>query len=250
MLLNNPAARLHQILTLCKKHQKESGSRPMLVGWRKVFRLAENTRDFVVMERIGRVYTLAGEISELVSRFDDLDPQLYLGWREELEEAFLNLSFRSEFDTFVKQLPKTLLVNIEFCSNALSDRCPEPVVDLDQLIDLSKITGELIKEVPQSALDEAGKRYFLDYLTLVRRAVDDYSLTGAPSLQGVIDAVTGTLATQRQVSIPTRETPVGKRFWALTTKITKALSPPSEEDEARRKRDNATLKVLARRKAA
>lgn len=249
MLLNNPAARLHQILTLCKKYQKESGSRLMLFGWRKVFRMVETTRDFAVMERIGRVYALAGEITELVSRFDDLDPQLYLGWREELEEAFLNLSFRSEFDTFIKQLPKTLLVNIEFCSNALSDRCPEPMVDPDQLMDLSKVAGELIKDVPGSDLDEAGKRYFLDYLALVRRAVDDYSLTGAPSLQGVVDAVTGTLATQRQVSIPTRDTPVGKRFWSLITKITKALAPPNEEDEGKN-RGKATLRVLARRKAA
>jgi len=249
MLMNNPAARLLQILTLCKKYEKESGSRPMLIGWRKVFRMTDRVRDFAVMARIGRVYGLAAEISSLVERFDDLDPQLYLGWRDELEEAFLNLSFRSDFDTFIKRVPKTLLVNIEFCSNALSERCPEPMVDPEKLIEISKLAGELIQDVPQSDLDEAGKRYFLDYLTLIRRAVDDYTLTGSPILQGVIDAVTGTLATQRQVSIPTRETPIGKRFWSLTTKISKALAPRNEEDETGHERDNTTLKVVARNKA-
>lgn len=250
MFVNNPAARLHQILTLCKKHEKESGGRPMLMGWRKVFRMGETVKDFMVMERIGRVYVLAGEISDLVGRFDDMDPQLYLGWREELEDAFLNLSFRSEFGTFVKRIPRTLLVNVEFCSNALSERCPEPMVDPEKLIEINKLVLELIKSVQDSDLDEAGKRYFLDYLTLIRRAVDDYSFLGAPALQGVIDAVTGTLATQRHVSIPTRDTAVGKRFWGLTTKITKALAPPSEEEEADRKRGKATLKVVARKRAA
>jgi hypothetical protein len=250
MLMNNPAARLHQILSLCKKHEKESGSRPMLMGWRKVFRMGEHARDFAVMERIGRVYVLAGEISNLVDRFEDLDPQLYLGWREELEEAFLNLSFRSEFDTFVRRIPRTLLVNIEFCSNALSERCPEPLVDPEKLAELNKLAAELLPAVQDSDLDEAGKRYFLDYLTLIRRAVDGYTFQGAPALQAVLDAATGSLATQRQVSIPTRETPIGKRFWGLTTKIAKALAAPSEEGEANRTGGTAALKVVARKRAA
>lgn len=249
--MNNPAARLHQILTLCKKHEKESGGRPMLMGWRKVFRMGERVSDFAVMERIGRVYGLAGEISDLVSRFDALEPQLYLGWCEELEAAFVNLSFRSEFSTFTSSLPKTLLVNVEFCSNALSEHCPEPIVDAEKLAEISTFAAELLQSIPESDLDESGKRYFLDYLALMRRAVDNYPLTGAQGLQGAIDACTGTLVTQRQVSIPTRETSIGKKFWALTNKITKALSPAKDEKGANRKNgQRTTFKAVVRKKAA
>jgi hypothetical protein len=250
MALNNPAARLHHILTLCKKHEKESGGRPMLMGWRKVFRLGEGVRDFTVMQRIGRIHVLTGEISERVERYPDLDSQLYLGWLEELEEAFLNLSFRSEFGTFVKRIPRTLLVNIEFCSKALAERCPEPVPDAEKLAEIGRLSLELIKAVSDSDLDEVGKRYFLDYLSLVRRAVEEYALLGAPGLQAVVDAVTGSLATQRQVSIPTRETPVGKRFWGLIAKITKALTAPDEEDPDADKARRPGLRVVARERAA
>ena len=116
----------------------------MLMGWRKVLRIAESVGDFCVMEQIGRIYGLPRQISELVRRHDDLDPQLYLGWREELEDAFLSLSFRSQFDTFTERLPRTLLVNLEFCSNALSQRCPEPVLDAEQIAGLAtaKYTGK------------------------------------------------------------------------------------------------------------
>lgn len=249
--MNNPAARLHQILTLCKKHEKESGTRPMLVGWRKVFRMPESISDFAVLEQIGRVYGLVGEISDLVGRFKDLDPQLYLGWREELEEAFLNLSFRSEFATFVKRIPKTLLINVEFCANALSERCPETVIEPDKLAEVGTLVAELLRQVPEAELDDPAKRYFLDGLTLIRRAVNDYALGGTPGLQGAIDACTGTLVTQRQVALPTRETPVGKKFWSLISKITKLLVPTeTDEDPQARSGDRLAFRALVRRQAA
>ena len=250
--MNNPAARLHQILALCKKHQKELGSRPMLMGWRKVFRMAESTGDFSVLERIGKGYGLPGEVRELVRRCDDLDGQLYLGWREELEDAFLNLAFHSEFGTFVQRVPKTLLVSLEFCSNALSERCPEPMVDPDKLAELSKEAGDIINKLPEAEMDASGKRYFLDYLTLIRRAADDYMLSGGIGLQGAIDACTGTLVTQRGVSLANRETAVGKRFWSLIGKVTKLLAQPDsggEEVVADGDR-RATFKAIVRRKAA
>jgi hypothetical protein len=181
------------------------------------------------MERIGRVYAIPEEISELIGRYDALDPQLYLGWREELEDAFLNLSFRSQFDTFTTRVPRTLLVNLEFCSNALSERCPEPMVDADRLAEIGKDAAEIMATVPESDLDAPGKQYFLDYLALIRRAVADYVLSGAVGLQGAIDSCTGTLVTQRGVSLANRETEVGKKFWGLINKVTKALAPPDEE---------------------
>ncbi|MCU0772220.1 MAG: hypothetical protein MUE94_10705 [Verrucomicrobia bacterium] len=250
--MNNPAARLLQILTLCKKHEKESGTRPMLMGWRKVFRMAESVSDFAVMEQIGRVYAMVGEVSDLVGRFKDLDPQLYLGWREELGEAFLNLSFRSEFGTFASRLPRTMLVNVEFCSNALSERCPEPMVDSDKLAELGTLATDLIKQVPEADLDEAGQRYFMDYLTLIRRSVTDYPLSGAPALQGAIDACTGTLVTQRQVSLATRETPIGKKFWSLINKISRLLAPAESEDDHQQGKDGQRIafKAVVRQKAA
>lgn len=229
--MNNPAARLHQTLTLCKKYEKESGSRPMLMGWRKVFRMGESVSDFSVLERIGRVYGIPAQIDELVGRFPDMDPLLYLGWREELEDAFLNVSFRSDFDTFTKRIPRTLLVNLEFCSNALSERCPEPMLDADRLAEIGKDAVEIIKSLPAADVDAPGKQYFHDYLTLISRAVADYMLSGAVGLQGAIDACTGTLVTQRGVSLANRETEVGKKFWALINKVTKALSAPEEEAE-------------------
>jgi hypothetical protein len=251
MLMNNPAARLHQILALCKKHQKESGSRPMLMGWRKVFRMAESTGDFSVLERIGKVYGLPGEVSDLVRRCDDLDVQLYLGWREELEDAFLHLSFHSEFETFVRRVPKTLLTNLEFCSNALSERYPEPMVDPDKLAEISKEAGEIIQSLPEAEVDASGRRYFLDYLTLIRRAVDDYMLSGAVGLQGAIDACTGTLVTQRGVSLANRESAVGKKFWSLIGKVTKSLAQPESGEEAGADGGRRTmLKAIVRRKAA
>lgn len=250
MLLNTPAARLHQILTGCKKHQKESGARPMLMGWRKVFRMPDSASDFSVMSHISRVYAIPAEIVELVGRYNDLPPQLYLGWCEELEEAFGQVAFHSEFDSFVKRIPKTLLVNLEFCSDALGKRCPEPIVEQENLSELGEAVSEFHKQVIDAEMDDKSRRYLLDYLALIQRALERYDFTGSPGLQGALDACTGSVVTQRQVSLPMRETPLGKQFWSLLNKVTHELAPPKDKDESGEKGAKRVRQKLEPRKKA
>jgi hypothetical protein len=199
----------------------------MLVGWRKVFRMIDSVPDFVVLERVGRVWSLCPQTVELVEQCPDLSPPLYLGWREELEEAFLEVHAFAQFTRFVSRIPKTLLVNLEFCANALAERCPERMVADEALVELNKQAHELLRAVrSEEALEPAGRRYLLDCAGLLKHALEDYPLRGSPGLQRALDASTGALVSQRNVAIPIRETPLGKRFWELVNKMTTAVVDP------------------------
>jgi hypothetical protein len=60
----------------------------MLVGWRTVLELPEHLDDLITMNRVSKVFTLPSTISDQIRRFSDLDPELYLGWRQDLSTAF------------------------------------------------------------------------------------------------------------------------------------------------------------------
>ncbi|PYJ68357.1 MAG: hypothetical protein DME75_13255 [Verrucomicrobia bacterium] len=72
----------------------------MIDGWRQALTLAAQTDDFLVMSKVGRVFTVPEIIAKEIARFPDIDAELYLGWRKDLEEAFRHINFQATFNEF------------------------------------------------------------------------------------------------------------------------------------------------------
>jgi hypothetical protein len=223
MGVNNPAGRLHNVLTLCKKHQKEMGGQPMVRAWRKVLALDDNVEDIVVMSKVGLVYVLPSHISAEIKRFDDLDQRLYLGWQNDLAKAFTQISFNAGFNEFVSRLTDSLLINIEFCSHELSKRCPEKMVDDEELKELKESAYGLYQEIQQGTLPPDLSRYLLDHTYLIIDAIDNYTLTGARGLRTALDAAVGAVITDHAVARRAKESAFGERFWAVIGKTAVVL---------------------------
>ena len=67
MPLNNPAARLHEILTRCRK--QELRSNPMMKSWKSVLGLADDYEDILTMSKVGKVFTLPRLIGEQLRQY-------------------------------------------------------------------------------------------------------------------------------------------------------------------------------------
>ena len=218
MALNNPAARLHNILKLCKSLANEMGGKPMVQAWRKVFSLDDDVEDIVVMSKVGRVYGLPSQISDEIKQFEDLDHTLYLGWKNDLAQAFQAISFTNAFSGFTNKLSDSLLINIQFCAHELSKRCPEKIVDDAQLAELKEAVYTLYQEVQKANLATELSRYLLDHLYLMIEAIDNYLITGARALQNSIDNIVGTVITNQKVATAVKDSPVGNKFWGVVGK--------------------------------
>lgn len=222
MAMNNPAARLHNILSLCR--QKELAGQPMLKAWGKVLGLPEDMEEILIVSKVGKVFTLPARITTEISRFDDLDQRLFLGWRQDLAKALKNVRFDAQFNHYTQHLSDTLLINIEFCSHELSKRQPEKMVEQDVLNELKEMACKLYDDVVAAKLDLQLSRYLLDHLYMVIEAIDDYLITGSGGLETSVDAVVGTFLTKRNLAAQAKESPFGKRFWETLGRIALALN--------------------------
>jgi hypothetical protein len=219
--MGNPAQRLHTILS---RAAEVSENIPMIEGWRRALTVATQSDDFLVMSQVGRVFTLPEIIAKEIARFPDIDAELYLGWRKELEEAFRHINFQASFNDFRRRLSKSLLINIQFCAHELNKRLPEKEISPEELEKLREAVSTLYDEVLKSDLPPDLFRYALDHLFLIIEALDNYSVTGATGIEMALNAVIGTVVTQHNLSKKFAESAVGTKFWQTMGRIAVALS--------------------------
>jgi hypothetical protein len=219
--MGNPANRLHAILVRAK--QKELQSKPMLQSWRNVLQLPDDIDDLLVMNKIGKVFTLPFVITTYISRFADLDAELYLGWRNDLGAAFRHVHFNTNFSEFGSRLSDSLLISIRFCDHELEKRMPEKAVSREELNTVRESAWSLYEEVLASDLPPHLFSYLLDHLYLIIEAIDDFDITGAAGVERSLNSVIGSVATDMGTAREANESPFGERFWGVMAKAGVAL---------------------------
>lgn len=217
MALNNPAARLHNLLKRCRENEKMRVN-PMMEAWRTVLALPKGIEDTSVMHLVGKVFILPSQIAQELGQFQDLDLRLYLGWKKDLAEAFKQVSFNAQFAQFHDRLSDSLLINIEFCAHELAKRRPEKMIDDTQLGELKQQAYELYEELLKAELPPELRRYLLDHLYEIIESIDCYLVTGACPLQRAVDGVIGTFVTKQNVVRQTQGTDLGQKFWNVMNK--------------------------------
>jgi hypothetical protein len=209
--MSNPAARLHAILVRAVATNNPSNSTPD--AWKDVLKLPAAIEPLSVMSKVGLLYALPDLIAKEIGRFPDLDPELYLGWRTDLANAFAVVGFQMPSSEFRGRLTNSLLTNIRFCSQELEKRIPEKEVSAEHLQAIREAATALYDEVLKLDLSPHLSRFLLDHLWLIIDAVDKYQITGAPGLQTSIDAIVGATVTDPVTSREAAQSEAGKKFW-------------------------------------
>jgi len=215
--MSNPAGRLHAILTRCR--DKSLVNKPTPQAWQIILN-CPNTEDLALFNKLGKVFILPEQTSLQIARFEDLDRDLFLGWRPDLTAAFKRFNFQNQFNDFASQLSDSLLINIKFCDHELEKRAPEKDVkreDLSEIITLARQLFDAVlaaKDLPPALL-----QYLLTQLYLIIEAIDDYDITGPGAVQRSVEATVGTIFTQNAVAVEARKTSVGAQLWDLVGKL-------------------------------
>lgn len=220
--MNNPAGRLHAILQASK--EKEIQRLNMIAGWRKVLSIPDTVDDLLTMNKIGKVFTLPHVITSLLQRFEDIDHDLYLGWKGDLLIAFRHVTFQSNFSEFGSRLSDSLLINIRFCDHELERRHPEKSITEEHLAALRDEANKLLDQILASELPPNLMRYLLDHAYLILEAIEDYPITGAPALERALDQAVGSVVTNRAVAQLAKDSTVGEQFWTFMGRIGLTLS--------------------------
>jgi hypothetical protein len=219
--MSNPAQRLHTILTRSKR--KELAANKMLVGWRNVLNQPDDIDDLILISKIGKVFTLPSIVATHIARFPDLAPNRYLAWRSDLTAAFRAITFNATFGQFSNRLSDSMLVNIDFCADALDRRIPEKDISQQELDGIRQSAWSLYEEILKSDLPPNVSRYLLDQLYLIIEAIDDYEIAGAAGLERSLNAVIGSASTDAETAKQADISSVGRQFWGVMTRVALVL---------------------------
>ena len=217
----NSAQRLHDLLQ--KSKEQQLASLDMMSAWRKLLSLPENFGDLATMARVGKVFTLPALVANQIQRFPDLEPELFLGWRPELEQALFAISFGNSFHGFAGRLSPSLLINIRFCARELEQRIPERTVDPNEIAKLRELAWSLCQELLQASLSAPLQQYLLDLLYLMLEALDDYNIIGVVGMEHAVDAVLGSFFTKPAMAEEVKSSGFGPKFWNVVSRMGTAL---------------------------
>ncbi len=207
---NNPASRLHEVLSKLAAMPTMNPCRQALASALEV----SPNDSLLLFDRIARMADLAQRAKEQVLASGDDDANHFLEWLPKVEIALANLSLPGHLSGFTGQISPVALENLRLCGVMLSRQSREPELVDEEIMRLFKEIDGLIEEVKASAISPAVRDYVLRHLLRISQALRDYRLFGAEPIRGEVEAAVGSV-----IFHPVEAKDAGERYWGLIVKI-------------------------------
>jgi hypothetical protein len=198
---NNPAGRLHLILTRAQTLANQKNARGEAGNlWAGVFELAPTTvpvSEPVLQEVVSRLLQLDKLIAETEARLKKIE-----GLPEKYFRPFANirqiphrslLALNSDISATLRGITPAEMTVLEFCSDKLEEQHAEPVISEDELQAILADVNTLFDEVKNARMDEGLQTFILDGLESIRRGIYEFRIRGTERLKETVGEIVGTL---------------------------------------------------------
>ncbi|HDO1324351.1 hypothetical protein [Aeromonas veronii] len=226
MVMNNPAARLLNILEAGKKQNPAQSCRSV---WCNLLDIDPNDK-VTFLGKLGKVLALSAEVVDELKKVDGINVERYMHWCQPVERAFSESNFSSKWMDFSQHLNEHVFNYLTMTSDFLSLRAPQAILPINEVDKISSGARDLINEVEAAELPEKIKQYMLTQLKKLLVAADDYKITGSKEVVQIVEETFGHAILKNNLVKPVENHPVAKRFWAymanaavITTIATGAL---------------------------
>jgi len=209
MNTNNAAGRLLAILTEGKEANPNANCRTV---WAQILNVEEDN-SFVLIGRIGKVFSLVDNISTELSKIDNVDVSRYMSWTRYLESAFSSCNLSSNWNEFVKHLNEPIFDYLHMSSGMLSTNRPQPVLPRSELDGIYNGAKDLTKEIIESDLPNHIKQYFVEQLRKITIAIEEYKITGASEVVDIVEATFGKAVLYKDFIDGKDTNSAKKKFW-------------------------------------
>jgi hypothetical protein len=221
--LNNPAARLHALLSKAKQGGEQYRAKSAIESWTIILNGSADNQA-LMLKRLGRVMELPSAIKTRIESIPDVEHGLYLRWLPKVEEAFRANHLTGPFHLFIDKIDEVTLLGLEHCASALSRRDPDAEISEDELQALKKQVDALIKETAEGDMEEDLKRFILKHLLAIRSAIDEYTLFGSKPLVTAFGETIATVYTEQQAAVKASTSPHGVKFWKCVAGLSVLLT--------------------------
>lgn len=206
--VNNPAARLHRILTQLRSQNSNTKA---IDAWSAILRTPSHD-GLRLLQRYARVIALPGAVRDEITQIH-VDHELYLRWVPKVQTTFLSHSLTGLITHFHQHVDQADVDRIEFCAVELSRSRPEPVVEGRQLVELLHHAQELRRECLSDEIALDLRDHLLRYVDEIISAIEEYDIVGIQPLRRSMEAAVGSSVVDRERSKRLDATPVGKKFF-------------------------------------
>lgn len=212
---NNPAGRLHGILTEALPLQ---ANKPARQAWAKVFKIDVSATGKLLYD-LAELTELLRLSRERIEQIEGIDHDLHLQPIEKLEDAFATMNVNAAWNDFKAHLDDATMVGLAFCANTLSQHYKEGEIEGEALESLLDEAEALRKIVLESDLDERLRAVLVENIESFRHAILQYRIRGAEGLLRAVELSIGALVRWRDEFKQRGECEAVRGFWTFLLKI-------------------------------
>lgn len=191
---NNPAGRLHELLTAAKAQEPNQTVRK---AWAAVFGV-ESTDTGMLLKMLADLIDLVDETKKAIQRLKGVEHSIYLKPFAKIETALSHINLEAGWEHWKQQLDETTLYGLQFSADQLSRISGFTHIKTDDLGQLRKDVEELVAKILETELPVELKALFLRNLEAIRHALLAYRVRGLEGLEQEIERSVGSLVLHKK----------------------------------------------------
>ncbi len=188
---DNPAGRLHELLTVFGKHASQQA---MWQAWAATLQVSADDIPGV-LRRVAMAYDLPSAIVSEIDRVPDTeyDREFSLRWRHDVQAVLGASLFATEpAATVIRSVSREALFSLEHCSYLLHRFRPQPDVSDQEQQRIAQMVSELEEAVEaEPGMDPDLRIFLLYHAGQMSRALRDLPLRGRAALEDAFDQAVG-----------------------------------------------------------
>lgn len=212
----NSASRLVALLKGIPSHPDNTQT---LEVWAKLFQVIEqnpNRKSGAVAERLSAMYRELEVVREQMQKAN-YSEKLYAPAISKIEHALSAMLLPSTWNQARQYLTAETFVALEFCSEILPDE--EAQIAAEDLTEISKRVEELASSLSDSQLPLRLRGLIEHHVSLIRRALAEYPISGAKALREAARTALGELVEVKDAVKSNRDAPEISKLGAVWKKV-------------------------------
>ncbi len=207
--VNNPAGRLHALLSEARARKFQDGERLRKV-WGVLLDVDSSDTPLLLSITI-QLMSLVQQTRKGVESLENIDKETFLVAVIDVESAFASTNIDTPWMVFAQQISERTMLGLAFCSDRLSGVMGESIIENAVLDELKSEVEAMIDDVLKSDMASPLRAIILDHLESIRRAIVLYKIRGTQGLKEALDSGFGSLARQAAAPLtPADKTLVGR----------------------------------------
>ena len=215
MELNNPAARLLNILELGKEIEVDTSCR---AAWCTLLGVEPADRALFLV-RISKVMGLTSEIYDSLKKIPNVNPVIYLNWAPFVENALFKSDMDGQWNSFIRHINEHVFSYLTMTSDFLSHKNPEPVIPKSNLDSIHESSIELTTLIIESKLPADLKHFMIDHLNKISGAIDDYKFSGSSKIVEAVNGAFGQALLDKRIAQNDIDPETTSKFWGFMGKL-------------------------------